>query len=287
MSNSLKLDRIFFRYTGVAASQNDVLKGISLELGANECVAIVGPSGSGKTTLIQHFTGLLRPSGGKVMFNGLDIWARSFRQAELRKKIGVVFQFPEAQLFEETVEKDIAFGPRNFGLPPAVIEERVLTAMQAVDLPPDHFRHRSPFRISEGEKRRVAIAGVLAMQPDMLVFDEPTAGLDPHGVRRFAAMIKRLSNSGKAVVVVTHNMDFVADVADRVIVLSQGEMLFSGTPAELFSNLPLILQADLELPAVLQALQQWEEPLPGEIRAMLSFEQLADYLKLDLRNPQN
>jgi energy-coupling factor transport system ATP-binding protein len=287
MSNSLKLDRIFFRYEGVVASQNDVLKGISLELGANECVAIVGPSGSGKTTLIQHFTGLLRPTGGTVTFNGQDIWARSFRQVELRKKIGLVFQFPEAQLFEETVEKDIAFGPINFGLPPAIIEERVLAAMQAVDLNPEYFRRRSPFRISEGEKRRVAIAGVLAMQPDMLVFDEPTAGLDPQGVQRFARMIKRLLNSGKSIVVVTHNMDFVAEVANRVLVLSRGELLFSGAPAELFSNLALVRQADLELPAVLQTLQEWEEPLPEEMRAILSYEQLVNYLKLDLRNPLN
>ena len=285
MSISLKLDQIFYHYSGVVASQGDVLKGISLELGANECVAIVGPSGSGKTTLIQHFTGLLRPTSGTVTFNGQNIWARSFRQVELRKKIGLVFQFPEAQLFEETVEKDIAFGPKNFGLAPADIEERVLAAMQAVDLPPDYFRHRSPFRISEGEKRRVAIAGVVAMQPDMLVFDEPTAGLDPHGVRRFAAMIKRLSNAGKAVVVVTHNMDFVADVADRVIVLSRGEMLFSGTPAELFSNPAMVRQADLELPAVLHTLQEWEEPLSAEMRTILSYEQLVDHLKLHLRNP--
>jgi energy-coupling factor transport system ATP-binding protein len=287
MSNSLKLDQIFYRYSGVVASQEDVLKGISLELGANECVAIVGPSGSGKTTLIQHFTGLLRPSSGTVTFNGQNIWARSFRQVELRKKIGLVFQFPEAQLFEETVEKDIAFGPKNFGLPTEEIEGRVLAAMQAVDMPPDYFRHRSPFRISEGEKRRVAIAGVLAMQPDMLVFDEPTAGLDPHGVRRFAMMIKRLKNADKAVVVVTHNMDFVADVADRVMVLSRGEMLFSGTPGELFSNPAMVRQADLELPAVLQTLQEWEEPLPAEMRTILSYEQLVDHLKLHLRNPQN
>jgi energy-coupling factor transport system ATP-binding protein len=287
MSISLKLEQVFYRYSGVAASREDVLKGISLELGANECVAIVGPSGSGKTTLIQHFTGLLRPSSGRVTFNGQNIWVRSFRQVELRKKIGLVFQFPEAQLCEETVEKDIAFGPKNFGLPPVDIEERVLAAMQAVDLPPDYFRHRSPFRISEGEKRRVAIAGVLAMQPDMLVFDEPTAGLDPHGVQRFTGMIKRLLKAGKAVVVVTHNMDFVADVADRVVVLARGEMLFAGTPAKLFSNPAMVRQADLEPPAVLQTLQEWDESLPVEMRTMLSYEQLVDHLKLHLRNPQN
>lgn len=276
----LKLDNVYYRYTGVAASPTDVLKGISLELGANECTAIVGPSGSGKTTLIQHFTGLLRPTKGIVAFNGQDIWARSFRQSELRRRVGLVFQFPEAQLFEETVEKDVAFGPKNFGLPAEEIDERVTEALAAVDLSPD-FRLRSPFRISEGEKRRVAVAGVLAMRPEMLVFDEPTAGLDPGGVRRFTAIIRRLLDAGKAVVVVTHNMDFVAEIADRVLVLRQGEMLFSGTPHELFRNQTLVEQADLELPTVVQALREYAD-WAAKTRDILTFEQLVRQIN-DLR----
>lgn len=281
MAIRLKLEDVHYRYAGVAASPTDVLKGISLELGANECTAIVGPSGSGKTTLIQHFTGLLRPTKGSVTFNGQDIWARSFRQSELRRRIGLVFQFPEAQLFEETVEKDVAFGPKNFGLPAAEIHQRVTEALAAVDLSPD-FGPRSPFRISEGEKRRVAVAGVLAMRPEMLVFDEPTAGLDPGAVRRFTGIIRRLLDAGTAVVVVTHNMDFVAEIADRVLVLRQGRMLFAGTPYELFQDQTLIEQADLELPTVVQALREHGD-WAAQTRDVLTFAQLVRRIN-ELRN---
>lgn len=248
MEHYLKLRNLSFCYDGLGASPKNVLDNISIELGKTECVALVGASGSGKTTLIQQFTGLLRPTGGQVLFQNQDIWRRRFNKAELRRKIGIVFQFPETQLFEETVEKDIAFGPRNLGVPAHEISRRVAEAMQQVNLSAD-FRDRSPFRLSEGEKRRAAIAGVLAMHPDMLVFDEPTAGLDPRGVRRFAEIVRRLLQS-KSIVIVTHNMDFVAETANRVIALRAGALVFDGTPRKLFQNTALVADIGLEMPTI-------------------------------------
>lgn len=280
----LELYHVFFRYGGVGASPQPALRDISLKLNGTECTAIVGPSGSGKTTLIQHFTGLLHPTEGRVFFRNQDIWSRHFKQQVVRQEIGLVFQFPEAQLFEETVEKDIAFGPKNAMLPPEEIRRRVEAAMSAVDLAPELFLERSPFRLSEGEKRRVAIAGVLAMQPKMLVFDEPTAGLDPRGVNRFVSIINRLRTEDKGVVVITHNMDFVAEVADRVVVMNKGAILFDGIPQALFKNSELLRQADLERPALSAALDEMTTKLPFEVRDILTIQQLEERFKMYFRN---
>jgi energy-coupling factor transport system ATP-binding protein len=274
MSHFLHLKNISFKYSGIGASPSDVLRDVSFSLGANECVAIVGRSGSGKTTLIQHFTGLLQPSSGQVLYDDADIWHKSFKKSVLRKKIGIVFQFAENQLFEETVARDIAFGPKNMGLGEADVESRINDAMQSVELDPETFRDRSPFRLSEGEKRRVAIAGVLAMQPDMLVFDEPTAGLDPKSVQRFAGIVGRLKTAGKSIVIVSHSMDFVAQVADRIIALRQGELVFDGTPRQLFADADKINSIGLERPSLLDALDSWAHPIPDDIKDVLSLEEL-------------
>ncbi|MBN1558928.1 energy-coupling factor transporter ATPase [candidate division KSB1 bacterium] len=285
MGNLLHLAGVSFKYTGIGASQQEVLTDITLSLGKNECVAIVGQSGSGKTTLIQHFTGLLKPTSGHIFFNDMDIWARSFRKSLLRRKIGLVFQFPETQLFEETVARDIAFGPRNLGLGEADIAQRVEEAMAALELDPRHFRERSPFRLSEGEKRRVAIAGVLAMQPDMLVFDEPTAGLDPKSVGRFIVIVRRLIDAGKAVTIVTHNMDFVAEVADRVIALRAGQLVFDGFPGELFTDADKIRNIGLQRPEIMDALASWHGPLSASLQGVYSFRELTARIKKIAHSP--
>jgi energy-coupling factor transport system ATP-binding protein len=271
MAYFLELDSISFKYEGIGGSQGHVLKDVSLQLGKKECVALVGPSGSGKTTLIQHFTGLLKPTSGRVLFQDQDIWARRYKKTELRKKIGIVFQFPETQLFEETVEKDISFGPQNLGVPAEEIERRVRDAMQAVDLS-DKFCSRSPFRLSEGEKRRAAIAGILAMHPEMLVFDEPTAGLDPQSVRRFSQIIRRLLDS-RSIVIVTHNMDFVADIADRVIALHSGSLVFDGPPHELFRDAHRVAEIGLEMPTLSQILAK-RLSTPEYLRDSISLQEL-------------
>ena len=268
----LEIKNVTFQYTGISASQGPVLSDIHFGLFANECTAICGPSGSGKTTLIQLFTGLLKPQSGQVLFQGQDIWSKGYSLAELRRQIGLVFQFPESQLFEETVFKDVAFGPKNLDLPEHEIEQRVLQALENVDLNPLQFKDRSPFRLSEGEKRRAAIAGVLAMGPDMVVFDEPTAGLDTKGIRRFQGIVQRLLAQKKTVVLVTHNMDFVAQVAGRVLVLVQGRLVFQGPPASLFKNKDLIFQAGLEPPCFMTAMESLA--LPPAFRGMISLDQL-------------
>ena len=267
----LELENISFKYAEVGSSRKNVLNNVSLKLGTRECVAIVGPSGSGKTTLIQHFTGLLKPTSGRVLFQNQDIWARRFDKSELRRKIGIVFQFPETQLFEETVEKDIAFGPKNLGVAAEDIAKRIEESMRAVDLSAD-FKKRSPFRLSEGEKRRAAIAGVLAMRPEMIVFDEPTAGLDPRGVQGFSHIIRKQVQT-RAIVVVTHNMDFVADVADRVIALHKGMIVFDGTPRELFSDPQHVADIDLEVPMLTHILQQRSD-IPEALKQEISLQAL-------------
>lgn len=279
MDHYLHLQQLCFKYSGIGASPQNVLNNITLSLGKNECVAIIGQSGSGKTTLIQHFTGLLKPTSGHVFYHDQDIWTKSFRKSLLRKKIGLVFQFPEIQLFEESVAKDIAFGPKNMGLAASDIEQRVVEAMQAMELDPTRFRDCSPFHLSEGEKRRVAIAGVLAMQPDMLVFDEPTAGLDPKSVQRFAAMVERLKQAGKAIVIVSHSMDFVAEVADRVIALHNGTLVFDGNPFDFFSDDQRLQDIGLERPSLLEALESWPAPLPSFLHGVISFRELQNKIK--------
>jgi len=262
---TLKLKNVIFKYSGIGGSDKNVLDNISLDFNKSECVAILGPSGSGKTTLIQHFTGLLKPVSGQVLFNGQDIWAKNFSFKELRRQIGLVFQFPEAQLFEETVFKDIAYGPQKLGFTDSEIQTRAKNAMQAVGLDFDLFSPRSPFKLSEGEKRRAAIAGILAMEPGMVVFDEPTAGLDPGGIRRFEDSIKKLLNNGTSVVLITHNMDFVALIANRVILMVDGNIFFDGKPMELFNNNELMRASGIKVPGIVTFLKKLKEPLPEKI----------------------
>lgn len=212
------------------------LRGITLQVHHGELLAIIGPTGSGKSTLIQHFNGLLRPTSGTVRVEGVDLWAPGADRRRARQRIGLLFQFPEYQLFEETVRRDVAYGPRNLGLPDAEVAERVDQALQQVGLDPSRFGPRSPFSLSGGEMRRVALAGVLAMRPRALVLDEPTAGLDPRGRRDLIDRVESLHDQGLAVVLVTHSMDDVARLADRVVVLSAGRVVAAGAPAEIFSR---------------------------------------------------
>lgn len=274
MSFSLELKNISFRYTGPGGSERLILDDVSLRVGENESIALVGPSGSGKTTLIQHFTGLLRPVSGQILYNEKNIWDRKFSFSKLREKIGIVFQFPESQLFEETVFKDVAFGPKNLGYSTDEVEKRVHEALLAVELKPQKFGERSPFRLSEGEKRRAAIAGVLAMNPDLVVFDEPTAGLDPRGVRRMADIAKRLLDAGKSVFVITHNMDFVAQATNRVVVLDKGKILFNGATRDLFSNEAILSQAGLELPVLDAVVREMRDIPPDVLKSMTNINEL-------------
>ncbi len=261
----LEFDQVSFHYTDLANQPREVLQNISLTIHENECLAIVGPSGSGKTTLLQHFTGLLNPCKGRVLCDHKDIAAKAYNLTELRRRIGLVFQFPETQLFEETVFKDVAFGPLKLGLNDSKLTQRVKEALKAVGLDFERLEKRSPFTLSEGEKRRTAIAGILAMNPEIIAFDEPTAGLDPKSVSRLKEMLKGLFLKGKTVVIVTHHMDFVASISDRVIVMSQGRIVFDDTPVRLFSDRELLNRVGLEVPDFQRELEAWRNKLPKSL----------------------
>lgn len=275
----LSLEQIYYRYSGIGGTDSYVLENITLDIHPNDCLAIVGASGSGKTTLIQHFTGLLKPEKGRVLFKGEDIWGKKFDRDQLHKSIGIVFQFPETQLFEETVYKDVAFGPANLGLQGQRLDEAVKQAMEAVELDWEEFGRRSPFKLSEGEKRRAAIAGVLAMEPEVIVLDEPTAGLDPKGVRRISSILQRLLQNGKTVVIVTHNMDVVYSLCNRVLVLQRGKRAFDGSPGLLFQDKDLLDLAGLDVPLVLRAQKEFGTSLPPELQSVKSISQLIDFLQ--------
>jgi len=282
MPVSLKLTDVCFSYKGIAQTSVDVIKNINLDLENIECTAIVGQSGSGKTTLIQHFTGLLQQDFGDILFNNENIWHKKYNRTELRRRIGLLFQFPETQLFEETVEKDIGFGPKNLGWSADRITESVHKAMHLVGLQPDRYSKASPFHLSEGEKRRVAIAGVLSMQPEMIVMDEPTAGLDPQNVKRIEKIILNLLQEQRPVVLVTHNMDLVSRICGRVVVMMHGEIVFDGTPRDFFKSRDLVHKAGLLLPDFIQELDKHRHKLPAKAQDVLTFAELKQVLDSSL-----
>ena len=235
---SLEVKHVFYTYQEGSPTESHALQDICLTVNEGEFLGIVGHTGSGKSTLIQHLNGLLKPSRGDVLVDGLNINQKEAKGKlkELRMKVGIVFQYPEYQLFEETVEQDIAFGPRNLGLNDAEIRQRVQDAMALLKLDYASLRKQSPFDLSGGQKRKVAIAGVLAMQPKYLVLDEPTAGLDPKGRKEFLEEIAALHRKGMTIVMVSHSMDDVARYAQRMVVLDHGQIRLQGTPREVFSN---------------------------------------------------
>ncbi len=215
--------------------EHRALREVDLTAYQGEYLGIIGRTGSGKSTLIQHLNGLLRPTSGRVLFNGADIWESKERTRQVRFQVGLVFQYPEYQLFEETVYKDIAFGPKNMGLDPDEVDRRVKQAARFVGLEPVVLE-QSPFDLSGGQKRRVAIAGVIAMEPQVLVLDEPTAGLDPSGAARILDNIRTYHQEKNAcIILVSHSMEEVAREAERLVVIHQGTIPFSGPPAQVFT----------------------------------------------------
>ncbi|HAX40476.1 MAG TPA: energy-coupling factor transporter ATPase [Clostridiales bacterium] len=228
------------------------LSDISLTIQDGEFLGIIGHTGSGKSTLIQHFNGLLQPTLGSILVDGLDTREKKVRK-QIRSLVGMVFQYPEYQLFEETVARDVAFGPKNMGLEEAEIATRVTEALRLVGLDPDAFSEKSPFELSGGEKRRAALAGILAMRPKYLVLDEPMAGLDPRGRREILSLIESLRGEfGTGIVMVSHSMDDVAMYADRIAVLDQGALFMADTPEQVFSHSEALLKMGLNLPQATQ-----------------------------------
>jgi energy-coupling factor transport system ATP-binding protein len=231
--------------------EKKALDDVSLEIKEGEFVALIGHTGSGKSTLIQHLNGLLKPSSGKIVIDDVEISGPKAKLSNIRKKVGLVFQYPEYQLFEETVEKDIRFGPTNLGLSEEEIDNRVKRAMNIVGLDYELYKDKSPFELSGGQKRRVAIAGVVAMEPKILILDEPTAGLDPKGRDEILGKIKMLHKEYKmTIILVSHSMEDVAKVANRVIVMHKGKIILDGTPESVFKEIELLENVGLAAPQV-------------------------------------
>lgn len=248
--------------------QRVALQSVNFSVYPGEYLGIIGHTGSGKSTLMQHLNGLLRGSEGQVLFQGKDIFSQPSFTREIRFQVGLVFQYPEYQLFEETVYKDIAFGPCNMGLSPDVVKERVLEAAQFVGLE-EQFLEKSPFELSGGQKRRVAIAGVIAMKPKVLILDEPTAGLDPLWSKQILANIKSYQEAEQAsIVLVSHSMEDVALIADRLMVLKSGEIPLQGTVKEVFAQGEQLRSMGLAVPQmtrIFQSLQDRGFPVKGDV----------------------
>ncbi|MBA1336374.1 MAG: Energy-coupling factor transporter ATP-binding protein EcfA [Firmicutes bacterium] len=240
--------------------ENIALEGINLEIEEGSFIGIIGHTGSGKSTLIQHLNGLLKPQKGTIEVDGEDIWEKGYKRSKVRQKVGLVFQYPEHQIFEETVYKDIAFGPRNIGMAEEDVMEQVKWAMKMVALDFDELKDISPFDLSGGQRRRIAIAGVLAMDPKYLVLDEPTAGLDPRGRREILAHIYSMyRDRGITIILVSHNMDEVARLADKIIVMEKGSISLSGTPEEVFREGGRLREKGLALPAITSLMTRLKE----------------------------
>ena len=235
------------------------VKNVNLLLERGKISCIIGHTGSGKSTLIQHLNGLLKPTEGEVLLDGKNIYGKDVKMKDVRRKVGIVFQYPEYQLFEETVYKDIAFAPKNYGLNEDEIEERVYAAAKTVGLKEKHMQ-KSPFELSGGQKRRVAIAGVLAMEPEMLVLDEPAAGLDPFGREKILYEIEKIrAERGLGVVLVSHSMEDVAKHADKVCVMHNGELTLTGTPEQVFKDADVLEKLRLDVPQITKILSSMRE----------------------------
>ena len=246
----ITLERVSHIYQPGSPFQAAALRDVSLTVASGEFVALIGHTGSGKSTLAQHLNGLLQPTAGRVLIDGQDVNAKGYPRRAVRQRVGLVFQYPEHQLFEETVAKDVAFGPKNLGLSPAEIDERVREAMGRVGLNYDEMAGKSPFELSGGQMRRAALAGVLAMRPEVLVLDEPAAGLDPQSRREMLDMIGGLHAQGATIVMVSHAMDDVAQYATRVVVMEQGTVAMTGTPEEIVRRAEELCAMGLDVPSV-------------------------------------
>lgn len=247
---AIEAQNLTYTYGIKTPFEKTAIRDVSVQIPAGEFVGVIGHTGSGKSTLIQHINGLLRPTSGKLLLNGKDIWESPKDIRKVRFSAGLVFQYPEHQLFEETVYRDIAFGPTNMGLDEAEVRERVEEAMEFVGLGPE-YRDRSPFELSGGQKRRVAIAGVIAMRPEVLILDELTAGLDPRGCQELLGQICEFRRrTGCTVLLVSHSMDEVAEVADRILVMNHGHVEMFDTPGKVFAESERIEAIGLTVPAV-------------------------------------
>lgn len=247
----IKVDSITYIYMKGTPFEQKALDDVSINIEDGEFIGLIGHTGSGKSTLVQHLNGLLKPTSGKIYIDDIDITAKGIDLKSVRQKVGLVFQYPEHQLFEETIYKDVAFGPKNLGLDENMIDIRVKNALNMVGLDYEESKVKSPFDLSGGQRRRVAIAGVLAMEPKVLILDEPTAGLDPRGRDAILKEIKLLHDKyKKTIILVSHSMEDVAKLVDRIIVMNEGKCVLTGTPREVFKEAETLVNIGLGIPQV-------------------------------------
>lgn len=248
---SIKIENLTHVYMPKTPFEKKALDNVNLTIEDGEFLALIGHTGSGKSTLIQHLNGLLEPSSGRILVDEVDITSKEVKLSNIRKKIGLVFQYPEYQLFEETIEKDVAFGPNNLGLSSEEVSSRVKKSMEMVGLDYETYKDVSPFDLSGGQKRRVAIAGVIAMEPKVLILDEPTAGLDPKGRDDILEQIKILHEKYKmTIVLVSHSMEDVGKLAERIVVMNGGKIELLGKPSEIFKEVETLERIGLAVPQV-------------------------------------
>lgn len=261
---SIHIKNITHIYNKGLAFESIALKDVSLDIEDGQLVCIIGHTGSGKSTLIQHLNGLLKPESGNIFINDVDITEPKISMIDIRKKIGIVFQYPEYQLFEETVKEDVAFGPKNLGWSQEEVDGAVKNAIEDVGLH-DSVYERSPFELSGGQKRKVAIAGVLAMKPEVLILDEPAAGLDPKSHKDLLNLLLDIHKKEKNImIIVSHNMQDVANIADKVIVMDKGSCIMQGSPKEVFARRDELKQIGLSVPPITEILYKIKEKLPAD-----------------------
>lgn len=281
---SIKVEHLTHIYDKGMPSESVALDDVSFTAEDGQFIGIIGHTGSGKSTLLQHLNGLLKPDEGTVTVGNVDITQPGISMVEIRKRIGLVFQYPEYQLFEETVAKDVAFGPKNLGLSETEIEERVKEAIELVGLDYETVKDRSPFELSGGQKRRVAIAGVIAMRPEVLILDEPTAGLDPKAHKDVLNMVEEVHRrTGNITIFVSHNMADIARLSDKILVIHNGKLVTKGSPKEVFSQKETLRSVGLDLPPVTEFTEGLRERGINLSATILDVDeaaaQIAEYLK--------
>lgn len=281
---SIKVEHLTHIYDNGMPSESVALDDVSFTAEDGQFIGIIGHTGSGKSTLLQHLNGLLKPDEGTVTVGNVDITQPGISMVEIRKRIGLVFQYPEYQLFEETVAKDVAFGPKNLGLSETEIEERVKEAIKLVGLDYETVKDRSPFELSGGQKRRVAIAGVVAMRPEVLILDEPTAGLDPKAHKDVLNMVEEVHRrTGNITIFVSHNMADIARLSDKILVIHNGKLVTKGSPKEVFSQKETLRSVGLDLPPVTEFTEGLRERGINLSATILDVDeaaaQIAEYLK--------
>ncbi len=254
---SIEVKNLNYVYMKDTPFEKKALNDVSFKINDGEFIGLIGHTGSGKSTLIQHMNGLLKPESGQILVDGEDISSKKIKLSDIRKKVGLIFQYPEYQLFEETVEKDIAFGPKNLGLSDDEIDKRVRRAMDLVELPFERFKDLSPFELSGGEKRKVSIAGIVAMEPKVLILDEPTAGLDPKSRMNILDNINKLHKEYKnTIILVSHNIDDIAEFSDRVLIMENGKNILFDTPINVFKNVELLQSIGLDVPQTILLIRE-------------------------------